>query len=525
MTRIKFESLTLKRFCTMKKHQLKNYLKIGILLFGISVLAIACEKDSFYDNTTEQNFDSGKPTIRTITLTQASQKLTELSNKLNVSQHFDIVNNNQSNIYQRSSESSDFIVNTKVVKEITFGDYKSYTMFLESLPTADSSFYNVTIEDKNGTESMFITKYVPTQQWLNDKTQTFSGQVSSKKATELENPFDGNSGGIGDFDPFIDNCNGTVQQYTIWVPYACGCGHMPWNACSGSSCGGSYLPGFQPETVYECIPDNSPPDNNSNPNDSGTGSNSGTPNDDTNTDDGQDSITTLITDDEIFEQIQDSPCQSLAKLTQTDSLSANIRPIVDSLRTKTSLTKEWYTNFRNSEDSDYDGNTTTYNYQENGIASSTSIKNAPAKIGPSYFGQIHTHPNSRYNMFSWLDLRAIKDVYEGTYSAYRSDVFIMIVCSNDSVYSLKIDDINALNTALDADLANAKGNADEEKEKNIKEFLADEYSKSSNLEQTFLKFFGNHGISLYKATDTNLSNWKELELDTNDDEIVNETPC
>ena len=113
----------------MKKHQLKNYLKIGILLFGISVLAIACEKDSFYDNTTEQNFDSGKPTIRTITLTQASQKLTELSNKLNVSQHFDIVNNNQSNIYQRSSESSDFIVNTKVVKEITFGDYKSYTMF------------------------------------------------------------------------------------------------------------------------------------------------------------------------------------------------------------------------------------------------------------------------------------------------------------------------------------------------------------------------------------------------------------
>ena len=51
------------------------------------------------------------------------------------------------------------------------------------------------------------------------------------------------------------------------------------------------------------------------------------------------------------------------------------------------------------------------------------------------------------------------------------------------------------------------------------------YKKSNNIEQTFLNLFGNYGISLYKATDTNLSNWKELELDTNDDEIVNEIQC
>ena len=37
--------------------------------------------------------------------------------------------------------------------------------------------------------------------------------------------------------------------------------------------------------------------------------------------------------------------------------------------------------------------------------------------------------------------------------------------------------------------------------------------------------FAQQGISLYKATDTNLSNWKQLELDENDNETVNETPC
>ena len=88
-----------------------------------------------------------------------------------------------------------------------------------------------------------------------------------------------------------------------------------------------------------------------------------------------------------------------------------------------------------------------------------------------------------------------------------------------------IQRMNALNTALDADWAKAKGNTDEEKEKNIKNRLAKEYKKSNNIEQTFLNLFGNYGISLYKATDTNLSNWKELELDTNDDEIVNEIQC
>jgi len=74
-------------------------------------------------------------------------------------------------------------------------------------------------------------------------------------------------------------------------------------------------------------------------------------------------------------------------------------------------------------------------------------------------------------------------------------------------------------------MQNAVGNTDEEKREYLMEEMQEKYEKSTNLEQTFLSLFGNYGISLYKAKDTNLSNWKQLELDKNNNEIVTETPC
>ncbi|WP_439152115.1 hypothetical protein [Winogradskyella sp.] len=50
------------------------------------------------------------------------------------------------------------------IKEITIDDYTSYTMRIV-LPDSDSeNFYNLTIEDKNGVEAMFMTKYTPTEE-------------------------------------------------------------------------------------------------------------------------------------------------------------------------------------------------------------------------------------------------------------------------------------------------------------------------------------------------------------------------
>lgn len=46
-------------------------------------------------------------------------------------------------------------------------------------------FYNLTIEDKNGVSSMFITQYTPTEYWLNNKEEDFKGSIISARLNNL----------------------------------------------------------------------------------------------------------------------------------------------------------------------------------------------------------------------------------------------------------------------------------------------------------------------------------------------------
>jgi hypothetical protein len=126
---------------------------------------------------------------------------------------------------------------------------------------------------------------------------------------------------------------------------------------------------------------------------------------------------------------------------------------------------------------------------------------------------------------SWLDIRALKLLHTESYDVFNDEVFIMVVAPNNITYALRVDNIQTLIDKIDADMQNAKGNNDDEKRKYIKEEMREDYSNSSNLEKTFLELFGDYGISFYEATDATLSNWKQLELDENDNETVTETPC
>lgn len=217
-------------------------------------------------------------------------------------------------MYQRNATDLDntvYTIKTNVVKEITYNDYTSYTMYVETQQVDGNVFYNITLEDKNGVESVFVTKYSPTQQWLENKNQAFDGQISSKRATDLENPFEGisGSGTNGGFDPFIDNCNGTVVSTTTFIPYPCTClGHMP-DAAGACTCGSQ--PGFYPETTYECIPTD-PIDPNADPGGSSTSNGTGNagsnpPDNDPYTGEEEDAMTSLITEDEVNNIIQSDP--------------------------------------------------------------------------------------------------------------------------------------------------------------------------------------------------------------------------
>jgi hypothetical protein len=106
-------------------------------------------------------------------------------------------------------------------------------------------------------------------------------------------------------------------------------------------------------------------------------------------------------------------------------------------------------------------------------------------------------------------------------------MFVGTVGTNNVTYTLKVNDFNALSQALQDNLDEAKGNTVEQKKENIEDFLEEKYGDSTNLEQTFLELYGNHGISLYKAVDDNLNNWTKLELgqDSNNTNVVNPNPC
>jgi hypothetical protein len=166
------------------------------------------------------------------------------------------------------------IIETDIIKQATLGDYTSYTMKI--VHQNDSTvFYNLTIEYKNGESDMFITKYTPTEYWLNNKGEAYQGKVQSKKATltqytdpeeafveelggGLGNPDDyGTGGGGGGAQYGADypwDCMGTVIATTNYINIPCGC--YDWHTHI-SQCGGcltaspTYTETIQ-EIVYAC---------------------------------------------------------------------------------------------------------------------------------------------------------------------------------------------------------------------------------------------------------------------------------
>ena len=213
------------------------------------------------------------------------------------------------------------------------------------------------------------------------------------------------------------------------------------------------------------------------------------------------------------------PCGSLKNLTKTNQTSLNIKPIVNSLYNKTSLNKEWSVSFKKRMIAGELHNQP----QQNGIQEGPSISRSVFNSGNTWYGQAHTHPKGTYTIFSWLDVKALRELYTSVNENFKNDVFLMVIAHDGIVYSLKVNDISALMKELDADWSIAEGNTKEEKEKDIEEQITERYRNSTNLEETFLKKFKNYGISLYKTTHTDIENWKNLYLDTNNN--LQAKPC
>lgn len=212
------------------------------------------------------------PIVKIISYEQSGETFSRLKAALNIERY--LKSNHTSDLQARGLlDTLGLTVLTDVIQQVTFGDYVSYTM--EILNQKDTIvFYNLTMENKNEGSSMFITKYVPEQDWLTNKEEVYRGAIFSRRinvltqATDLDDVFDddltggnnshdlgigvGGGGGSIFLPNYPSNCNGMVIVSMQSIPYQCGCGHWPWQDCDGCKEASPAYSGYNMIPYYFC---------------------------------------------------------------------------------------------------------------------------------------------------------------------------------------------------------------------------------------------------------------------------------
>ncbi len=272
---------------------MKQHIKKLSILFLLATLLASCDAEEMYLKESKSN--NGEPVIKTLSYKEAGETFNRLKNELKIEKHLKIPET--SNLQARTiKDTLGFLIETDLIKQVTLGEYKSYTMKLVK-EIEGNIFFNLTIEDKNGESSMFMTCYIPSSYWVNNKDEAFQGVIVSRRMntlTEYQEPeiffndiisssinhdFGTSPGGGGSYSlqngsPYYPlDCNGYVIVSIKLVPYPCGCeNHMPWecNSCPNSPAGYDEIPYYYCQEYPNLSGDN--PDNPTNPSTGGPSS-------------------------------------------------------------------------------------------------------------------------------------------------------------------------------------------------------------------------------------------------------------
>ena len=263
---------------------MKNKFLWAFLCLGLLLVYFNCEKDEVtVKEKQEIKTSNGQitPTIKNVSYANVGNKFNQLKSKFQLDEYLQL--ESVFNVLARETiDTLGITIYIDDIKEITLDDYTSYTMRIV-LPDSDSEkFYNLTIEDKNGVEAMFMTKYTPTEEWKNDKSKPYEGNVKTARIDVITNEFppDGGAGiiigNITTTDEYPTDCDGYVETTVIYIPIPCECEpHHPPGECDPyEPC--SVQGYWQPVTSYVCYPfdfggNDDGSSSTTNPNDNGTG--------------------------------------------------------------------------------------------------------------------------------------------------------------------------------------------------------------------------------------------------------------
>ncbi len=506
----------------MKKTKLKNYLKLGILLFGISFVLINCERDEVNTNFEEVN----KKRFKKVSFSEFNSRMTNDKSFENFSKLLDV---NNKGLFQKNDNNETPIILTDEIVMIQTNDITHYTFKL-SVEQEDNEFYNLNIFVDNQGEiiDFKVFKYVPDAIWLEDTSQSFSGYISiANNVFELSDIQDTLYSKTKTVEACIDDvsaewecsfgnphapgtCNATSFDYIVTVNW------VPCSSGGGGGGGGTSPPihiGSETDGTDDCNTCGA------NGGTSGTGSQGA----------GTSSNTAVLPPTQEFIE----PCDKLNHL--IDSTKVNIKPSLELL--KTTLNQDGENGVSMKKATDPTTGDVTYTNVNLPATTGNSI-GIPAGGGENYAG-VHTHSQSTYPMFSWNDINTLFNLHLRATSDTKSEVAFMLVSqetlvsAQQDVYALHIDDWREFRNAFNAEL-NAVVAADEDltvtssledKIKKINEVLGDDYRDSTNIERTFLDFFKDYNISLYKANE-DITNWSKLTIPESPVQLApDETPC
>ena len=145
----------------MKKNKLKNYLKLGILLFGVSISLVNCVKDDDFKQTTkqEQLFKNNIP------FEFKKKSYAQLNNEVKfVSAINNVFNKGKTksrvNAKTVMEDQYGFTIDSTLIKEISSDDFTSYTFLIHREVVNESVFENLVVTINNDSvPKAYIIKY------------------------------------------------------------------------------------------------------------------------------------------------------------------------------------------------------------------------------------------------------------------------------------------------------------------------------------------------------------------------------
>lgn len=145
----------------MRKNKFKNYLKLGILLFGVSIFLVNCQKDDDFTQTTKQEL----LTKSKIPFEFKKKSYAQLNNDVKFVKAINNVfnkgkTNSRVNAKTVMEDQYGFTIDSTLIKEISSDDFTSYTFLIHREVVNESIFENLIVTINNDSvPKAYIIKY------------------------------------------------------------------------------------------------------------------------------------------------------------------------------------------------------------------------------------------------------------------------------------------------------------------------------------------------------------------------------